>query len=440
MSEAMDERKRGKETFVDAVKAHHQRLNGGAGGWVHDLRLAGLQRFEDQGLPTGKLEGWRYTNVKPIVAKPFMPVKPATLDATALEGVGGAVTEGYRVVLNNGCFDSALSTLEDLPSGVVVMSLAEALKEQPALVERYLGKHVNIETEAFAALNTAFLEGGLLIVVPKGVVLDKPIHFLCVTSVESTAALHPRCVVALEENSQASFYESYQGVGDAVYLNNCVTEFHLGENANLTHIRLQDESPNAYHIASLAVRQQRSSQLNSHIISLGGETARTNIEASVNGEGADCRLHGLYWVDGRRHADIHIVMDHAKAHGTSLQYFKGMLDDKGTSVFDGRVVVREGAQKIDAVQRNNNLLLSKQAQANTRPQLEIYADDVKCAHGATVGQLDENQVFYLRSRGLDLETARRELTHAFANEVLASVKDMTVRESLESLVRARLTR
>ena len=436
MSETRNELQVGTTYFLEAAKGYHLGLNGSAQGWVHDLRLKGLEEFEAQGLPTSKLEGWRYTSLKSVGLTKLKEVGPSDLSSVDLDNVGIPSVDATRVVLNNGVFDEGASNLEGIPQGVLVTSLADAFLNHRDLVERNLAQHVDIQSEAFAALNTAFLEGGVFVYVPKGVVVEKPIHLVTINT--DGGVSHPRCLVVLEPSSQAVVYESYCGNNEDEYLNNVVTEFHLGANAHLKNIRFQAESIRSYHFATILVRQERSSSFNSHLVSLGGGIARTHIEATVLGEGADCQLRGLYCVDGRRHADVHILMDHAKPHCTSHQHFKGVVGDKGTSVFDGKVLVREDAQKTDAIQRNNNLLLSRNAQANTRPQLEIYADDVKCGHGATVGQLDENQIFYLRSRGLDLESARRELTYAFANEVLNTIKDASARDFLESAVRKRL--
>ena len=438
MSALREDLQAGKEHFLEAVKGHHQGLNGAASGWAHDLRLKGLKEFEAAGLPTSKLEGWRYTSLKSAGLTKFKVIEPADLSGVDLDQRGIPSGDAPRVVLNNGVFDPAASRLSGVSEGVVITSLDDAILNHPELVEGCLGRHVDIHSEAFAALNTAFLGAGVLIYVPRGLVVDKPIHLLALNS--DGGVYHPRSIVILEENSEATLYESYCGTGDGEYLNNGVTEFHLGPNARLKNIRFQDENPKACHLASVVVRQERSSTFSSHLVSLGGGIARTHFEATVNGEGADCQLRGLYYLDDRRHADVHILMDHAKPHCTSHQHFKGVLDDKSTSVFDAKVLVREDAQKTDAIQRNNNLLLSKNAQANVRPQLEIYADDVKCAHGATVGQLDENQIFYLRSRGLDLDSARRELVYAFANEIFNTISDASTRAFLEAAVRRRLQR
>ena len=438
MSSAQEELKQGTDHFVTNIEAYHQALNGKARDWVHDLRVAGLEQLKTRGLPTTKLEGWRYTNIRPLVAKQF---GKGDLPALNLETLQENIlpVQGLKIVLNNGILDSSLSDLDGLGDGAIICSLEDAVKNHGELLKSAIDGYDTPEDEVFTALNSAYFGAGLFIHIPKSVVFEKTIHLICVGgSTEQALAAHPRVIVLLGENSQATLMESYVGLESTSYLNNVVTELKLGENAVLDHVRLQNETNESFHLSSVVIRQERSSQLNSYFVSLGAKLARINIEAAVLGRGADCRLQGLYLVDEKRHVDIHIVMDHAQGHCTSLQKFKGVLDDKGTSVFDARVLVRKGADKTDAVQQNNNLLLSKNAQANTRPQLEIYADDVKCGHGATVGQLDENQVFYLRSRGLNEDVAKRELTYAFANEVLSTIKDEQVRVVLESLVRSKL--
>ena len=439
MTSAKEDLKRGTEHFVSSAETYHKGLNGSASGWVHDLRLMGLETFKSRGIPTTKLEGWRYTNLRPLLAKQFSQGVLPVLDFDSLS-TSVLPVDGRRVVLNNGHLDTTLSELENLPDGVVICSLEEALIEHSELLKSSLVGYNIPKDEIFAALNAAHLGSGLFVHIPKNVVFQENLHVVYVSgSAQEEMVAHPRLIVLMSENSQLTIVESYVGIEGTSYLNNQVTQVHLEQNAVMNHIRLQNENGEAFHLSGLVVHQERSSQFNSHLISLGAQIARTNIEAVVDGPGADCRLQGLYLADEKRHAGIHIVMDHAKPHCDSLQKFKGVLSDKATSVFDARVLVREGADKTDAVQQNNNLLLSRNAQANTRPQLEIYADDVKCAHGATVGQLDENQVFYLRSRGLDEDVAKRELTYAFANDVLESISDQKVREKLESLVRTSLT-
>ena len=438
MSSAQEELKQGTDHLVANVEAYHQALNGKATNWVHDLRIAGLEQLKTRGLPTTKLEGWRYTNIRPLVAKQF---SKGDLPALNLEAFQAEIlpVEGLKIVLNNGVLDSSLSDLDGLADGVIICSLEEAVESHGELLKSAIDGYATPEDEVFTALNSAYFGTGLFIYIPKSVVFEKTIHLICVSgSTEQALAAHPRVIVLLGENSQATLMESYVGLESTSYLNNLVTELNLGENAVLDHVRLQNETKEAFHLSSVVIRQERSSQLNSYFVSLGAQLARVNIEAALLGPGADCRLQGLYLADEKRHVDIHIVMDHVEGHCTSLQKFKGVLDDKASSIFDSRGLVRKGADKTDAIQQNNNLLLSKNAQANTRPQLEIYADDVKCGHGATVGQLDENQVFYLRSRGLNEDVAKRELTYAFANEVLSPIKDEQVRVALESLVRLKL--
>jgi Fe-S cluster assembly protein SufD len=317
-----------------------------------------------------------------------------------------------------------------------VRSLGETIVHTPDQLEGRLGKIVDEDAHPFAALNTAFLDDGAYVTLRAGTVLDLPLHLLFVSA--DGGVTHPRVLVIAGENSQATIIEQYAAIGDHVYFNNAITEVVASEGAFIEHYKLQQEGMKGFHIAGLHVRQEKDSRFVSHSISLGGALVRNDITALLSATGGECTLNGLYLAAGRQHVDYHTLIDHASAHATSREFYKGVLDGRAHGVFNGRVIVRQDAQKTDAQQTNKNLLLSVDAEIDTKPQLEIYADDVKCAHGATVGQLSEDAVYYLRSRGIDSATARSLLTYAFADEIIRHIRLAPMRSHLEQLLLARL--
>jgi Fe-S cluster assembly protein SufD len=415
-----------------------------ASGWLRDLRRAAIGLFAGAGLPSTKLEGWRYTNVKALGERPFAPVDPDR-ERPPVErlrvALRGAELNAIEAGVVDGTFAPELRAGPSLPEGVVLCGFADCL-EDPDVVE-HLGRLPHDDEEPFAALNTAFLRDGVVLRVGRGVRVEAPIHLRFVATGAAGTIAHPRALVVLEENSEATVIESFASVagstGDdpAPYVTNVVTQLVVGPAARLRHVRLQDEARGAYHLATFDVHLGRDAGLRSHTVSLGAALARTATRVQLAEAGASCVLVSLGVVGRKQHLDGQFMVEHAAPHCTSNQRVKNVLDDDGRTVFNARVLVREGAQKTDANQQNKNLVLSKRAVANTRPQLEIYADDVKCAHGATVGQLDEDQLFYLRSRGLDAAQARRELTYAFAREIVDELEPEAAREAIGELVRAR---
>jgi Fe-S cluster assembly protein SufD len=410
--------------------------------WVTATRKAAMARFADLGFPTLQDEDWRFTNVAPIAKLPFRPalepardgVTPETLTRFAFAGL-----QGSRLVFVNGHFAPELSAIPPQPEGVKISSLAQALASDAALIEKHLFRHARTDDSAFAALNTAFFQDGAFIFVPAGKSVTHPVHLLFVsTGKENGTAAHPRNLIVAERGSQITVIESYVSLTDAACLTNTVTELVAGDNAVVEHVKFQDENPHAFHIAGLAAHFGRASNVVSHSIALGAKLARTNIHTNLAGEGLKCILNGLYLTRGDQLADHHMIVEHAQPHCASHEYFNGILADKSKGVFHGRILVRPGAQKTDAKQTNKNLLLSDDATVDTKPQLEIHADDVKCTHGATVGQLDDQAIFYLRTRGIGLETARRMLIHAFAGEIIARVRHEAIRDELDKLVWDRL--
>jgi Fe-S cluster assembly protein SufD len=313
-----------------------------------------------------------------------------------------------------------------------VASLGRNFETNPEQVEPHLAQYASYRGHAFTALNTAFLEDGAFVSIARGKVVEEPIHLLFLSTTHGEGAVcHPRSLILAGEGSQATVIESYVGTGDDVYFTNAVTEIVAGPAAVVDHYKLQRESEEAFHVATLQVQQARNSTLSSHAVTLGGALVRNEVNAVLDDEGCTCTLNGLYLAAGRQHVDNHTVIDHARPRCTSHELYKGILDGQAHGVFNGKIYVRQDAQKTDAKQTNQTLLLSEDATINTKPQLEIYADDVKCTHGATVGQLDDEALFYLRTRGIDKEAARHLLTYAFANDVISRVKVAPVRAHLE---------
>ncbi len=405
-------------------------------GWLTLVRTQALERFLDKGFPTPRDEEWRFTNVAPIVSGSFEAAPAGSdSDAAALKKrfqIGEQ--ESHDLVFVNGRWSRDLSSVGDLPEGVAVTSLTDALSEHGDELQPILSQGSGDDT-AFFDLNEAFLSDGAFVSVPKGVVVERPIHliFLSLAPGKPTV-VHPRNVVIGEAGSQVRILETYAGVGDAVYWTNAVTQVLAADNAVVDHYKLQRESASAFHVASLEYVQGRSASVSNHSLSLGARLARHDIRAELAGEGADVTLNGLYVVKGKQHVDHHTVIDHQVAHCTSRELYKGVLDDASSGVFNGRVIVRQDAQKTDSQQSNKNLLLSNEALVNTNPQLEINADDVKCAHGATIGQLDAEALFYLRSRGIAQQEAQRILTEGFMADVSDRIRLAAVRETLRGLL------
>ncbi len=406
--------------------------------WVYPVRKAGMARFTELGFPTLKQEDWRFTNVAPIVKLPFKPLlDPArvTLTADRLKGFPFLGIPSSRLVFVDGHFAPELSVLLPQPEGVVLGSLAAALASGSPVVQQHLAQPTRREDNAFAALNTAFFADGAFIYVPAGRQIEAPVHLVFIaTSPEAGAATHSRNLIIAEKSSRLTLLESYVSAVDASYVTNSVNELVIGENAVVEHLKFQDESRSAFHVATLQMSLGRSCNFISHSIAAGAKLSRNSIRTFLGGEGIECVLNGLYLTKGDQLADHHMVVEHAQPHCSSHEYYNGILDDRSKGVFHGRILVRPEAQKTDAKQTNKNLLLSDNATVDTKPQLEIYADDVKCTHGATVGQLNEESIFYLRARGIGLPTARRMLIHAFAGEIIARVRCEPAREELDRLV------
>ena len=408
-----------------------QRPSGGP-RWLDDLRNRGAARFAALGIPTVRDEEWRFTNVSPIGGIDFRPA--GQISGTAERLTGFAYTDApVRIVIVNGRFDTTLSRLKGLPQGVHAGSLAGALTEHADVVQRYFGQLADFTSRSFTALNTAFVQDGAFVHIPDGVVIDAPIHIVFVSGADGSSVMaHPRTLIVAGTGSHARVIESYIGAKGEVYFSNAVSEIFVGENASIDHYKVQQESLDAFHVASLHAHTSRNSRFSSHSFSLGGKLVRNDAFAILDGEGGECTLNGLYVADRDRLVDNHTSIDHARPHCASHEIYKGILGGASRAVFNGKIIVRQDAQKTDAKQTNRALLLTDGATINTKPQLEIFADDVKCTHGAAIGQLDEEAIFYLRARGLTYTEARDMLIHAFAGQVLDGVRVEPLREALEA--------
>jgi Fe-S cluster assembly protein SufD len=409
--------------------------------WVASLRQSAFSSFVETGFPTVQDEDWRFTNVAPIARLPFNPVfsgDGSEIDPQALAQLTFASLKGHKLVFVNGQYAPGLSSVNKLENGVRILSLAEVLRCDPEFIEGQLGRNAQGHNP-FLALNTAFFSDGVVIHVPAGTVLREPVQLLHLSTADHPGmAAHPRYLIIAEKDSQLTVLENYAGLSNRPSLTNAVTELVLGENATVEHCKFQDESLAAFHMAAVDARLARNANLISHSFALGARLSRNNIRTLLNGEGVECVLNGLYLTRDDQLADHHMIVDHAQPHCNSHEYFNGILQDRSRGVFHGRIFVRPEAQKTDAKQTNKNLLLSNDATANTKPQLEIYADDVKCTHGATVGQLNEESIFYLRARGIGADMARRMLIHAFAGEIIERIRCEPARDELDKLVWERL--
>jgi Fe-S cluster assembly protein SufD len=443
---------------IDTYREDFQRQPAGP-DWLQTLRNEGMARFETLGFPTTKNEDWHFTSVAPIAQRAFAlgsiaesmgtrerrGVSRRRGDATNSAGATASHLERFQfgekdwhtLVFVNGVFSEDLSSYSGTSGGVRVMSLAYAIKSSGDVVQRHLGRIAKFDQHTFTALNTAFIGDGAFIELQPEAIVDKPIHLLFLSDGEVVS--HPRNLVIAGRHSRAALVESYVSLRDSEYFTNAVTEILVGDGAHIDHYKIQRESESAFHVGTVQARESRDSQLHSFSFATGGSLARTNIYTSLDGDAATCTLNGLYLTDGTQHIDNQTSIEHIAPNCPSHEVYKGVLDGRSHGVFNGKVYVHPEAQKTDGKQSNNNLLLSPTARVDTKPQLEIFADDVKCTHGATVGRLDELAMFYLNSRGIGRETARTLLTYAFAADVLETIELEPIRKELEKMVLARFS-
>jgi Fe-S cluster assembly protein SufD len=404
--------------------------------WLRGVREDAFTTFCQLGFPTVHDEDWRFTNVAPIAQSTFhLPehecngVTDDDVAAYRLEGLAA------QLVFVNGRYVPGLSRLPVGHKGLQVSSLAEAMLKEREKVEPHLARYADYSKEAFTALNTAFFEDGAFVFIPRGLALQEPIYLLYLNAGSGTPWMaHPRNLIVAGENSQATILEDYVSLGAGVSFSNVVTEVAAGEQAVLHHYRTERESTDVFHVSTLRIQQGRSATVNSHSVLAGGALVRNNIHPVLAGEGGNCLINGLFVSNGRQHLDNYMKVEHRSAHCASHQFYNGILDGESRGVFHGRILVCEGAQQTDSKQTNRNLLLSDTAQMDTKPQLEIFADDVKCTHSATIGQIDEGALFYLRSRGLDEASAKGLLLFAFASECLERMNPGLIRNYLAKII------
>src|SRR3989339_631693 len=412
-----------KKLFLSHFADFENSLNGGKAKPVHELRRSAISKFSELQFPTTRDEEWKYTNISPLLKHDFVPVQKSAEDYEfEVNHFLFDKMEHSLIVFINGMYSSGLSKIKDLPKGVVVKSLSEAIKE---------------ENHIFTSLSAAFVQDGAFIYIPDGKVVEDPIHILFLTISDNQKILvQPRNLFVAGKNSQFTIIEHFASTSDEdIYFTNSVTEIVTEENAFVDHLKVQEESKKAFHIGRMDVHQERNSNFVSHLISFGAAISRNDFNSRFNDDGGESMLNGLFLIEGTQLFDAHTLIDHAKPHCNSHEHYKGILMGSSRGVFNGKVIVRKNAQKTNAFQENNNIILSDDALVNTKPQLEIFANDVKCSHGATIGQLDNDAMFYLKTRGIGVDRAKAILIHAFASDVVRYIKVNAVREYIESILK-----
>jgi len=427
-----------KSGALESYLENFKRFENGKGGpgWLRPVRQAAMERSVELGFPTARDEDWKFTNLAPLARKQF--TRAADGAEVTLDDLTRFVFRGQesaRLVFVNGVYAPELSDSCAQPGGVIACSLAQSLDFNPELVELHLTKYLDYENDFFSALNTAFIEDGGFVLVPDGARVEKPIHIIyATTELPAPSFTFPRNLVIVGKLAEAAIVEEYVSLGGEEYFTNSATELVAAEGAVVEHYRVQRESTKAFNVGTVRVQQARDSSVACHGVLLGGKLVRNNVHPVLSGEGSECLINGVFMPGGKQHVDNFMRVEHLSPHCDSRQYYNGILKESGSGVFSGRIVVHKDAQKTDAKQTNRNLLLSDEAQMDSKPQLEIYADDVKCTHGATIGQLDDESVFYLRSRGIAEETARTLLLFGFAAENLERMRQEPIRRYVVDLI------
>ena len=424
------------ETYLESFSEFEKRAAGRNLPWLRSLREDAFARFCQVGFPTTHDEDWRFTNVSAIARTPFRLARNGFARVSQKElGPWRVAGVACQLVFVNGRFSRELSSMGNLPVGMKVNGLGKEIAGNPTEIEPHLGRYVDTQRDAFCALNTAFTEDGAYVHIRKGAVVEGPIYLLFISSAENSPSMsHPRNLIVAEEDSQAIIVEDYVSLDPGPAFCNTVTELVAGDSAVVAHYMIEREHREAFNISTLRIEQGRSASVTSHSVLLGGGLVRNNVHPVLMGEGGECLINGLFVGNGQQHLDNYMLVEHASPRCDSRQFYNGILDGNAHGVFHGRIIVHKDAQKTDAKQTNRNLLLSDEAQIDTKPQLEIYADDVKCTHGATIGQIEEDALFYLRSRGIDEVSARKLLLFAFATECLDRMKQGVVRNHIEGLI------
>ncbi|MSQ22563.1 MAG: Fe-S cluster assembly protein SufD [Dehalococcoidia bacterium] len=420
--------------------------NGAVGDpeWIHQLREAAIARFNVLGFPVARRgnEEWKYTDIRPIAATNFQPatgsaqltLPPPDVDRLTFGNPGWS-----RIVFVDGVYSQELSALTSLPAGVSVVSLAQALVTHGDMIKQHMARYAPYESEAFTALNTAFAHDGALVQIADGAIAEEPVHLLFLTTGrQQDTVTYPRVLILTGKDSKATVIESYGSLDEGRYFTNAVTEVRMGSGSVLNYYKVQRQSQQAFHVSNTNVSNASGASFNSVNLDLGGGLVRNNLNVLMGEEGCSCVLNGLYLLNGTQHVDNQVIIDHTSSYTTASELYKGILDGKSHSVFHGSIIVRKGIQKVNANQVDKNLLLSDQAEADTKPAFWIYSDDVKCGHGAACGQMDENALFYLKSRGMDDKLARRVLTRAFATQVIDSIGNGAFRAAVGQIVENKL--
>lgn len=426
-----------KNYLVEKFSDFEKKLNGESKFFIHEIRKESIKKFESIDFPTTKNEEWKFTDVSSIIKNKFVPsiiLEKETVGKDKVEKIVFKNFDYHLLTFVNGIYEPTLSKIDKLPNKVFVGSINEFQKVQPEKFAEHYNKISKNET-AFSLLNTSFANDGFVIYVPQNATIEMPIQVLFLTGSSKENILSvPRNLIIAEENSQVSVIVKYDGINGNKYFSNIVTEIFIGENAIVDYYKVQNENDDSYHIEKIQALQKSKSGFNQFNIAFGGELVRNDINSQLDGENIETHFYGLYMINGKQHVDNHTFVDHAKPNCMSNELYKGILDENAHGVFNGKIIVRTDAQKTNAYQQNKTILLSKSAKIDTKPQLEIFADDVKCSHGATVGHLDEISEFYIRSRGVPQELAKSMLIRAFANDVIETIKISELKDQINHMI------
>lgn len=423
-----------KETFLPDLLSGYTR-QGKSAVFLDEIRKQAVAEVSALSFPTTRDEEWKYVNLRPMLKNQFSVVPSGDISSVNIDELAFPEAENVRLVFVNGVYSDELSSVSDLPDGVIVGNLTDYLESHEEIISNNLNKHAKSENDVFTAFNTGLFNDAAFIFVPKNTQLSAPVHLLFVNTNEAEPlATAPRLLLIGERNAEMTLIEDHIGLGDNVYFSTAVAETALAENAHFTHIKLQRESKKAYHISRIAASIQKDSEYHSYSVHLGAKISRSDVMAILKDQNTHATLDGLVMVNEDQHSDTHSIMDHTMPNCTSHQLHKCIVDGEGTSTFNGKIFVRKDAQKTDAFQENRNLQLSEKGTVNTKPQLEIFADDVSCSHGATVGQLDDEQMFYLKSRGVSEQKSKEILTYGFALDVIESIPVKSIQERLSKEV------
>ncbi|QIP17109.1 Fe-S cluster assembly protein SufD [Spirosoma aureum] len=430
-----------KNQLLAAFRTNEERMNGESKTPLHQLRRAALNQFDLLGFPTIRHEEWKYSNVSGLFKEAFDLDSTTTLTADDLAPLEIPNLDGNILYFINGRYQSKLSRIVSPSEQVQITSFAEAIKADPGLIGTHFARYADYKDNAFTALNTALANDGVVIRVPDNKTVEQPIILRFITDArDQNVASQPRNLIILGKNAEVMVAESFRTLGDRSSFVNVVTEIVLDREARMQYYKVQDETQQAYHIGTTQVNQADNSHFYSATVTLNGNFVRNNLNIVLNGQHAEAFMYGLYMPNGRQHIDNHTLVDHAMPNSYSNELYKGILDDNSTGVFNGKIYVRPDAQKTNAYQSCKNVVLSLGASMNTKPQLEIFADDVKCSHGTTTGQLNDEALFYMRSRGIPKDEARTLLLYAFSQDVLSQIKIQPIREYLERVVTEKLTK